>query len=124
MQDIKSTIIELETSLFSSEVRTSAAQLDKLIAPNFTEVGASGIRFDKKHVLERLPLEAPPKITATDFELREIAPNCVLLLYRAVMAKAEESTPSYSHRCSLWELHNNCWQMSYHQGTNCAAFEL
>ena len=124
MQDIELTITKLEVSLFSPEVRSSAVLLDKLIAPNFTEVSASGFRFDKKHVLERLPSETPPKITATDFELRKIAPNCVQLLYRAVMVKGGDTKPTYSLRCSIWELNNNCWQMSYHQGTECAAFKV
>ena len=121
MQDIESIIIKLETSLFCPEVRTSATKLDRLLASNFTEVGASGIRFDKKHVLERLPSEIPPKIIATDFELRKIAPNCVQLLYRAEMVKGGDSKPNYSLRCSIWELKNNRWQMSYHQGTVDAA---
>lgn len=123
MQDIESIIIKLETSLFSPEVRCSAANLDKLLALNFTEIGASGTRFDKQHVLERLPSEIPPKIIATDFELRKLAPNCVQLLYRAEMLRGGDSKPTYSLRCSIWELKNNHWQMSYHQGTMDAAYQ-
>ncbi|MGY0216330.1 nuclear transport factor 2 family protein [Endozoicomonadaceae bacterium StTr2] len=124
MQHIMSAIIELETSLFAPETRASPDKLNKLIANNFTEIGASGIKFDKKHVLKRLPSEDAPKITAIDFELRILAPKCVQLLYRAVMVKAGESEPNFSLRSSIWELNNNYWQMSYHQGTQCEPFEM
>ena len=70
MNNLKITIVKLETSLFSANTRTSFDRLNKLIADDFIEVGASGVRFDKQHVVERLPTETPPEIEAGDFELR------------------------------------------------------
>ncbi len=123
-KDIKLTLIALETALFTPDVRTSAAELDKLIADDFIEIGASGIQFDKCHVLERLPLETPPRIHAQDFELRWLAPNCAQLLYRAVMVRSEEKAPKFSLRSSIWVLNDDQWQMNYHQGTGCEAFAI
>lgn len=124
MTDTKSILIELETSLFSPQVRASIPKLDELIAEDFTEIGASGIRFDKKHVLERLPFESPPQIVAMDFELRLLAPDCAQLLYRSVMERGEGEEPIFSHRCSLWRLEDSNWKMTFHQGTRCAEFEI
>ena len=124
MNNLKITIVKLETSLFSANTRTSFDRLNKLIADDFIEVGASGIRFDKQHVLERLPTETPPEIEAGDFELRVLAENCVQLLYRSVMKKSDGLFPIYSHRCSIWQCNKGQWQMTFHQGTKCDAFEL
>ncbi len=124
MANLKVIIIKLEKSLFSASTRTSFDKLDSLICDDFIEVGASGIRFDKAHVLSRLPTEAPPAIKATGFELIVLGPNSVQLLYRSVMNKADGSKPIYSHRCSIWQQTKGQWQMRYHQGTKCQPFSL
>ena len=122
MKDLKLKLIRLEEHLFKAEVRASYNELDKLIAEDFTEIGASGIRFDKKQALAQLPDEQPPRIKATNFELRILAPNCAQLIYKAVMIRHGETTPLFSMRTSIWSLNNGKWQMCFHQGTLCEAF--
>lgn len=123
MENLKAKLIELEEHLFKAETRASYGELDELIADEFTEIDSSGIRFGKKEALERLPSELPPKISATEYELRHLAPNCAQLLYKVVMVKGGEATAIYSLRCSIWLLINGRWQMIFHQGTFCKAFE-
>ena len=123
MENLKAKLIELEEHLFKAETRASYGELDELIADEFTEIGGSGVRFGEKEALERLPSELPPKISASEYELRHLAPNCAQLLYKAVMVKGGESTAIYSLRCSIWSLINGRWQMIFHQGTLCKAFE-
>ncbi|MBM7074006.1 DUF4440 domain-containing protein [Shewanella sp. 202IG2-18] len=123
MTELESEIIKLEESLFSDEVRASKIKLEQLIADEFIEVASSGIRFGKKEVLERLPTEAAPEIQATDYEVRQLADDSVMLLYQSVLKKHDVTKPIYSHRCSIWTKANNQWQMVYHQGTKCEPFE-
>ena len=121
--DVKAKLIQLEKHLFKAEVRTSAEQLQALIADEFTEIGASGVRFGKAEVLERLPLERPPLIEAFDFEHRYLSETCVQLFYKAKMIKNGDVKAKYSLRCSIWQLTGKHWQMIYHQGTGCEPFE-
>lgn len=123
LQELSALIVSLEKALFSQEVRLSPEKLDQLIADDFQEIGASGYRFGKKEVLERLPLEVPPKISASQFELKQLAPNCVQLLYRSKMSKHGDHAAHYSQRCSLWQKKGEQWQMVFHQGTPCGNFE-
>ena len=123
MENLKTKLIELEEHLFKTETRASYGELDELIADEFTEIGCTGVRFRKKEALERLPSELPPKIRASEYELRHLAPNCAQLLYKAVMVKGGDTSAIYSLRCSIWSLINGRWQMIFHQGTLCKAFE-
>ena len=123
MKDLMEILIELEEHLFQPDVRSSSSELAQLISDDFIEIGASGARFGKANVLARLPTEVPPEITASNYELRMFGLGCAQLLYKAKMLKAEQPSPFYSHRCSIW-LQNSSgqWQMVYHQGTTCAPF--
>lgn len=123
MEDLKKILIELEERLFQPDVRCSLIELAELISDDFIEIGASGLRFGKANVLARLPTEAAPEITASNYELRMLGLDCAQLLYNAKMLKTEQPLPLYSHRCSIWQLNQSAqWQMIYHQGTTCAPF--
>lgn len=123
MEDLERILIELEKRLFQPDVRNSSSELAQLISDDFIEIGASGLRFGKANVLERLPTEVAPEITASNYELRMFGPDCAQLLYKAKMSKIDHPSPIYSHRCSVWRQNNSAqWQMIYHQGTTCAPF--
>lgn len=122
MQELGNLIITLEEYLFRSSTRASAAELQKLIADDFIEVGAAGNRFGKSEVLSRLPSEDAPEITADNYEVRRLSDECVQLLYQATLKKRGDTDPSYSRRCSIWVMNSGSWQMCYHQGTPCQPF--
>lgn len=123
MEDLKKILIGLEERLFQPEVRSSSSELAQLISDDFIEIGASGLRFGKANVLERLPTEIAPEITASNYELRMFSLDCAQLLYKAKMSKIDHPSPIYSHRCSIWRRSaSGQWQMIYHQGTTCAPF--
>ncbi|GGI77294.1 DUF4440 domain-containing protein [Shewanella hanedai] len=119
---LKQQLIELELYLLKSEVRTSAKELSALIHDDFLEFGGSGIRFGKEEVLIRLPQVKCPEFSATDFELRMLAPDLAQLLYRATILKPNEFITRYSLRSSLWKEEDGRWQLIFHQGTPCEAF--
>ena len=75
------------------------------------------MRFDKAHVLQRLPEEQAPSVEAFDFEVRLLAKDLAQVLYKAKLRKAGELQTKLSLRSSLWQLNSLGWQMLFHQGT-------
>ena len=117
MNDLRNHLIALERRLLEPEVRASRAELDHLLADDFLEFGASGVRFGKAEALARLPDEQHPEFTNQDFELRQLAPDVALLTYRATLRRPDDPAPRYSLRSSLWKKNGEQWQMVFHQGT-------
>jgi hypothetical protein len=95
VKDLTKILFELAELLFRQEVRSSSTELAHLISDDFIEVGASGLRFGKANVLERLPIEVAPEITASNYELRILSSDCAQLLYKAKMSKVGQSSSVY-----------------------------
>lgn len=110
-------LIALELQLHQPETRRNKAQLNLLIANRFEEIAASGVRFGKAHVLQRLPEEQAPWVEAFDFEVRLLSKDLAQVLYKAKLRKAGEMQSKLSMRSSLWQLNSLGWQMVFHQGT-------
>lgn len=110
-------LIALELQLHQPETRRSQTQLNLLLANGFEEIAASGVRFNKAHVLQRLPEEQAPSVEAFDFEVRLLSADLAQVLYKAKLRKAGEMQSKLSLRSSLWQLNSLGWQMVFHQGT-------
>lgn len=115
-------LIELEQFLVQPATRLSAELLNRYLADDFYEIGASGRCFGKADVLTRLPAETPPVITQQDFDCRVLADGLAQLTYRATIQRVEDNSPSYSMRSSLYRFDGEHWQMIFHQGTACNPF--
>lgn len=118
-KDLKTIIYDLETSLLKSEIRSSASDLDLLLADDFREFGSSGEIYDKKLIVERLPKDtqiSPVEFLVSDFQIKELAENIILATF-----KTDKTLSDKSHvvalRTSIWRKNNNNWQMIFHQGT-------
>ena len=118
----KQQLIELEQLLVQPATRLSVELLDRYLADDFHEISATGRCFGKADVLERLPTETPPVITQQDFNCRVLADGLAQLTYRATIQRAEDDSPSYSVRSSLYRFDGETWQMIFHQGTACNPF--
>lgn len=108
------TVIALEKRLLMPEVRRDLAELDRLIAEDFQEVGASGDVFGKAEVLEDLPDEHGVVRECTDFTAKMLGKGVVLVTFMAL--KKTEAEVRRSFRTSLWVKRGH-WQMVFHQGT-------
>ncbi len=53
----------------------------------------------------------------TDFKTLVLAPDVVLVTYRAVRQLGHEASPITSLRSSIWQRIDGRWQMRFHQGT-------
>ncbi|GAB59425.1 nuclear transport factor 2 family protein [Rheinheimera nanhaiensis] len=119
---IKQQLIKLEQLLVQPATRLSAELLNRYLADDFYEIGASGRCFGKADVLQRLPTETPPVISQQDFDCRVLADGLAQLTYRATIQRAENDAIAYSVRSSLCRFDGKNWQMIFHQGTACKAF--
>ena len=118
-EDLQKTIYDLETTLLKPEIRSSAEDLDLLLADDFVEFGSSGEIYDKKMILERLPKDAeisPVQFEDSNFQVKALSENVVLATF-----KTDKILPNNSRvtalRASIWRNTNGNWQMIYHQGT-------
>ena len=108
-------LLQLEASLLSPAVRANYDELNRLIADDFIEVGASGRRFGKADVLFRLPTEHGASVNALNMNVRMLAATVGMVTFHTTRLVRGESR--FVHRVSIWTLNGNHWQMTYHQGT-------
>ena len=101
--------------IFHRPEYNSPAQLEKLLAPEFWEIGASGRRYSRQYVLRTLAAHAANPVAAEwqtgDFYCRALAPGVYLLTY--TLLQGERRT----HRATLWQRDAAGWKILFHQGT-------
>jgi len=113
----------LEKRLIQPEIRRSKQLLDQYLATDFMEIPSTGIPFNKKQALDRIPSEKNPDFHLQEFQSREITDSLIQLIYKAVIIR-EDGTKHYSIRQSIWQKIENNWQMLFHQATVCDEFEI
>lgn len=107
-------VIDRERALLSSLVRRSAQHVDRLLDPDFREIGASGRQWTREETAAALAAEssdAAGAIPATDFQGAVVGPDLVLLTY------VSNWQGRRARRSSLWRRSAGTWRMLYHQGT-------
>jgi ribonuclease HI len=105
--DIES-VIELERSLQTPAIRSSARALDALLHPDWNEIGPSGRSFDRPSTSMRL---RPTSAALEDVHATRLADDVILLVWRAV-------TPECSTwHSSVWVRDDGRWRQRFRQGT-------
>ena len=101
----------LEQRLLDPSRRADAAFLRMVLSDDFVEIGQSGRRYDKASVLMALAQDPgfPGPRTIADFEVRQVAPDLFLAIYRIKETGTERS--------SLWRKCAAGWEMVFNQGT-------
>ncbi|WP_328788196.1 nuclear transport factor 2 family protein [Streptomyces sp. NBC_00273] len=107
-----------EMELMGPGVRTSRVLTDRLLDPEFVEVGASGRRWDREAMLAALPdleggAEDGPQYEPAGMTGVELAPGVVHLTYETVIDGRR------ARRSSIWRKADDGtgWRMYYHQAT-------
>ena len=95
---------------------TTLADFERVTAPEYWEVGASGRRYSRDFILR--VLEQNPPIDAasagwqcSDFGLRRLGAETYLLTY--TLRQADR----LSRRATVWQSSSEGWRILYHQGT-------
>lgn len=104
----------LEKELLDPAMRGDVAFLERVLAPDFVEIGQSGRLYDKAAVISALTdepgFDGPRRIE--DFSTRQIGSGLVLAIYKI----PETATL----RSSIWRQIEGGWELVFHQGTRCA----
>jgi Uncharacterized protein conserved in bacteria len=106
---------QLELELMDPVRRRDPATLAHLLTDDFIEFGKSGRVFNKAEILASIanPTGQGDTLQIEDFQVRLLAPNCVLATYRINVQAPGMS----SLRSSVWIKGTKGWQMCFHQGT-------
>jgi hypothetical protein len=107
--------IELELRLLQPEVRSSAAELEKLLHPDFFEFGASGKKWGRSQTISalasrRLPGEDVP-VAASDITGTRLADDVIHVTYLSLRGQRR------ARRSSIWCRTGTRWRLYFHQGT-------
>jgi ribonuclease HI len=103
-------VVALERSLLTDEVRGDRSAVAALLHPQWQEVGASGVLWEREDALDRIaPLDPP--VTLDVLTVSRLAPDVVLLVWRAVGDDGSRL------RSSLWQRGTGGWQQRFQQGT-------
>jgi hypothetical protein len=84
--------------------------VERLLAAEFVEFGASGRVWTRAAMLEELQLCGERALELSDADCQSLGPDAVLLTYR--IAGERESL-----RSSVWVRREGRWQLIFHQGT-------
>lgn len=106
--------VDGEMRLLDPEVRAVPARVLELLDPEFTEIGASGRRWDAESILTvtsggSVSPESPVQVSEMSGVV--LAPGIVHLTYLA------DDQGRRAWRSSLWRLTESGWRMYFHQGT-------
>jgi hypothetical protein len=108
-------LLQREPLFHRAEFGTSRKDFERMTAPTFWEVGASGRRYSRQTVLDVLDkrYENPTKDVweVNGFHCLEIAPDNFLATY--TLKQGER----VSRRATIWRRTPEGWQIVYHQGT-------
>lgn len=100
-------VIALELRLLQPDTRADRRALERLLHPEFREIGASGRLWERDAIIAALIADPGDRFAARDVEAHRIAANAVLVTYAT----------ERSRRSSLWVRGDEGWQARFHQGT-------
>lgn len=125
--EVLAALLAREPLLHRREVVATPAELDRELAADFWQWGASGTRYDREAVTSilrrRLASAGPdPFVTESwrleDPRLRQLGPDLYLLTYTLHRQGGPQGAPAVTRRSSVWRGSvGQGWQVLFHQGT-------
>ena len=110
-------VVELERSLWSPRNRNDIDYVDRLLHPDYVEVGSLGRRWVRQEILAPV---GDFHAELADLTVTEVAVDVVLVTYTSViddLPGTDEITGRPVRRTSLWLYTDDGWRLRYHQGT-------
>ncbi|WP_374722967.1 nuclear transport factor 2 family protein [Peribacillus tepidiphilus] len=115
---LKEHLYQLEEKLLKPNIRTSTAELEKLLSDDFFEFGSSGNVWYKKDCIGEDGISVR-EMTLYDFDIHPLSDDVVLTTYRV----KDETRMQHTLRSSIWKFRDGRWQLFFHQGTQTNPFE-
>jgi hypothetical protein len=105
-----------EPIFHTKEFGMTAAERERVVAPEYWEVGASGRRYSREFILkgleEKLPVDAAEAgWSCSEFGLRRVGPEIYLLTYTL------DQAGRITRRSTVWQKTGEGWRILFHQGT-------
>ena len=111
----------LEVELHHPGVRCSRERLERLLHPDFHEVGRSGSAYTRETIITYLTAQdSQPVVASEAFALAELDTGIALLTYRSAQVGPRGGLVRHTLRSSVWVNTSEGWQLRYHQGTAAA----
>ena len=109
-------LIAREPIFHRPQFAATLEDFDRLMAPDYWEVGASGRRYGRAFILQTLADNPPVDATTVGWRisghaLRALAPDTYLLTYSL------RQSDRLTRRSTLWHRSPTGWTILYHQGT-------
>ena len=109
-----------EEALLHTNFADDIVALDRLLAPDFTEVGSNGRTSERAQVVAWLLRKDPAaRWSLTDLQVHELAQGIRLVRYRAKQILPQPSEGNGALHASIWVFNNEMkgWQLRFHQAT-------
>jgi hypothetical protein len=114
MASVLDEVVALELRLLDPETRRRPAAVERLLHPDFREVGASGRLWDRDSIVAALADDPGEPSRASEVTAKFVSDHVVLITYAA------ERDGVRSLRSSLWLRGDDGWRVLFHQGTSIA----
>jgi uncharacterized protein (DUF952 family) len=108
-------LIHLDEGLWMPERRFDPEWMDRILHPNFSEVGASGCVYSRNAIIDTPPVQFDAQLPHKDYELELVDEDVALARY--ISHDTYQGVPRYAHRLSIWINTNEGWRLRFHQGT-------
>jgi hypothetical protein len=112
---VREELMKREPLFHRPEFGTKRSDFERMTAPTFWEVGASGRRFSRQFVLDTLEgrYDSPTEEVweVADFHCLEIATDNYLATYTLMQGGR------VTRRATIWRRTGDGWKILYHQGT-------
>lgn len=119
-------IIDQEVALHQVWFSSNKEVVERLLHPSFKEVAESGESHDFSEILSFMEHAKGSEncVHSQQYECISLDDKSVLLLYQSAILKPTGEYVSFAKRASIWVDIDRLWQMKYHQGTACDAFDI
>lgn len=118
MDDLLAELTALETELHHPGATCTRTRLERLLHPDFHEVGRSGTRYTRQVVIDFLADRTSlPQVVAYDHRLERLADDAALLHFASLETQPDGTHRQAARRVSVWRRTALGRQLHYHQGT-------
>lgn len=108
-------VSHLEEGLWMPDRRFDPDWMDRILHPDFNEVGASGKVYSRKEIIGTPRVQFEAQLPHRDYTFEVIDEDVALARY--ISHDIFQGVPRYAHRTSIWINTNHGWRLRLHQGT-------